>query len=582
MRADRAYPCLAPNRTGLIGKGFMTRLRILIVGGVAGGASCAARVRRLNEEAEIIIFERGPYVSFANCGLPYYLGGVIQEEGRLLVSSADLFKTHFNIEVRTENEVIAIDRNRSEIEVRRLATGQVYREHYDALVLAPGAAPIRPPVPGVDLPGIFVMRSIPDAREIKRWIKQRNAKSAVVVGAGFIGLEAAENLSRLGIRVTILEMLDQVMPPLDPEMAALVERCLVENGVGVHLNSKVNGFERTSDGALLVRTLSGHAHRADLILLAAGVRPETDLARAAGLALGAKGSIKVDQSMRTSDPQIWAVGDAVENRDLITGGSCVVPLAGPANRQGRVAAESICGRPSQFRCVQATAVCGAFGLIIASTGASEKTLRRSGIDNYEKVHLHPNNHAGYYPNPKPIHLKLLFSPLDGRVLGAQAIGGEGTDKRIDVIAMAVQMHGTVFDLEEAELCYAPQFGSAKDPVNMAGMIAANVIRGDLIAAQWEDPPSSNALLVDVREPDEFAAGHVEGSINLPLSQLRQRIRELPKDREITVYCRVGQRSYYAMRILAQHGYRVSSLSGGITSYSCLPSRPKIWETATIH
>jgi rhodanese-related sulfurtransferase len=284
--------------------------------------------------------------------------------------------------------------------------------------------------------------------------------------------------------------------------------------------------------------------------------------------------------MRTSDPKIWAVGDAVESRDFVTGEACVVPLAGPANRQGRVAAESICGRPSQFRGVQATAVCGAFGLIVASTGASEKTLCRAGINRHEKVYVHPSNHAGYYPDPKLIHLKLLFSVPDGRVLGAQAVGGEGTDKRIDVIAMAIQMHGTVFDLEQAELCYAPQFGSAKDPVNLAGMVAANVIRGDLTSAQWDELSGSDALLVDVREPDEFAAGHVEGSISLPLSQLRQRIHELPKDREIAVYCGVGQRSYYAMRMLGQHGYRVSSLAGGFTTYSNLPSKPKIREAAT--
>ncbi len=556
----------------------MTRLRILIVGGVAGGASCATRARRLSEEAEIIIFERGPYVSFANCGLPYYMGGVIAEEKKLLVSSEEMFKSRFNIEVRTGHEVIAIDRSRSEIQVKRLGTSEIYRERYDALVLAPGAVPIRPPVSGVDLPGIFVMRSIPDTREIKQWIEQRRAQSAVVVGAGFIGLEAAENLCRLGIKVTILEMLDQVMPPLDPEMAAYVQRHLTENNVEVHLNSKVDGFERTSDSALLVRTASEQTHRADLVLLSAGVRPESDLAKTAGLALGARGSIKVDQSMRTSDTKIWAVGDAVESHDFITGDACVIPLAGPANRQGRVAAESICGRPAQFRGVQATAVCGAFGLIVASTGASEKTLCRAGI-RHDKVYIHPSNHASYYPDPKPIHMKLLFSVPDGKVLGAQAIGGEGTDKRIDVIAMAIQMHSTVFDLEEAELCYAPQFGSAKDPVNLAGMVAANVIRGDLTSAQWNELSGSDALLVDVREPGEFAAEHVEGSISLPLSQLRQRIHELPKDREIALYCGVGQRSYYAMRMLGQHGYRVKSLSGGFSTYSCLPSKPNIREGA---
>lgn len=547
----------------------MDGFRILIVGGVAGGASCAARTRRLNENAQIVVFERGPYVSFANCGLPYFVGGVIREETKLLVATAELFRSRFNVEVRTESEVIAIHRHQSEIEVRNLRTGEVYRERYDALLLAPGAAPIRPPVDGIELPGVFIVRSVPDAREIKQWIEQHKAKNAVIVGAGFIGLEMAENLSRLGLHVTVVEMLDQVMPPFDLEMAAFVQKRLADNDVEVHLNDRVAGFE-ADHGTLLVRTASGNVYSADLAVLSVGVRPETELAKDAGLALGAKGSIKVDHAMRTSDPKIWAVGDAIESTDFVTGGACVVPLAGPANRQGRIAADSICGRPSQFRGVQATAVCGAFGLTVASTGASEKTLRQNGIKNYEKVYLHPGNHAGYYPGAKPIHLKLLFSVPDGRVLGAQAVGEEGTEKRIDVIAMAIQMHATVFDLEEAELCYAPQFGSAKDPVNLAGMVAANVLRGDLHSLQWEEMPDSDSVLVDVREPAEFAAGHVEGSVNLPLSQLRQRMHELPRNRRIAVYCGVGQRSYYAMRMLTQHGFEVDSLSGGFTTYSSIP------------
>jgi NADPH-dependent 2,4-dienoyl-CoA reductase/sulfur reductase-like enzyme/rhodanese-related sulfurtransferase len=539
---------------------------------VAGGASCAARARRLDEGVEIVIFERGPYVSFANCGLPYYVGDVIQDEKKLLLSSPEQFRERFNIEVRVENEVVAIDRARGEIEVKRLATGELYRERYDALVLAPGAVPIRPPLAGIELPGIFVLRTVPDSRAIRQWIATRSAKSAVVVGAGFIGLEAAENLARLGIKVTIIEMLDQVMPPLDAEMAEFVYRHLVDKGVDVRLSDAVAGFAQNANGSLTVSTRSGARLQADLAILSVGVRPETGLAKQAGLAIGERGGILVDAHMLTSDPRIWAVGDAVESMDYLTGASVVVPLAGPANRQGRIAADNICGRESRFRGTQATAVCGAFGLTIASTGASEKTLQRCGITAYEKVYTHPENHAGYYPGAARIHMKLLFSTKDGAILGAQAVGGDGAEKRIDVIAMAMQMFGTVYDLEEAELCYAPQFGSAKDPVNMAGMAAANVLRGDVELASWEGLADSTALIVDVREPKEFAKEHVEGAVNVPLSQLRQRLHELPKDRDIFVYCVVGQRSYNAYRILRQNGFRVRNLPGGINTYLRLPKR----------
>jgi NADPH-dependent 2,4-dienoyl-CoA reductase/sulfur reductase-like enzyme/rhodanese-related sulfurtransferase len=550
----------------------MSKKRILIVGGVAGGASCAARARRLDETAEIVIFERGPYVSFANCGLPYYVGDVIQDEKKLLLSSPEQFRERFNIDVRVENEVVAIDRAAGEVEVKRLATGQLYRERYDALVLAPGAAPIRPPLPGIELPGVFVLRTVPDSRAIRQWITARRAKSAVVVGAGFIGLEAAENLVRLGMKVTIIEMLDQVMPPLDPEMAEFVYQHLVEKQVEVRLSDAVAGFAQNKDGSLAVSARSGARLDADLVILSVGVRPETGLARAAELAVGESGGIKVDAQMRTSDPRIWAVGDAVESLDIVTGAYAVVPLAGPANRQGRIAADTICGRSARFRGVQATAVCGVLGLTIASTGASEKTLRRRGITEYEKIYTHPENHAGYYPGASRLHLKLLFSPKDGQILGAQAIGGEGAEKRIDVIAMAMQMRATVFDLEEAELCYAPQFGSAKDPVNMAGMAAANVLRGDVQLAPWLGLADSPALIVDVREPKEFEKKHIEGAVNVPLSQLRQRLHELPKDRDIFVYCVVGQRSYNASRILWQNGYRVRNLPGGISTYLGMPRR----------
>jgi NADPH-dependent 2,4-dienoyl-CoA reductase/sulfur reductase-like enzyme/rhodanese-related sulfurtransferase len=544
-----------------------TRKKILVVGGVAGGASCAARARRLSEDAEIIVFERGPYVSFANCGLPYYIGDVIQKEDKLLVATAELFKTRFNIEVRNESEVVAINRERREIHVHNLRTGEFYWEQYDALVLAPGAAPLRPPLPGIDLPGIFTLRTIPDSRDIRQWIAEGGAQTAVVVGAGFIGLEMTENLVQRGLTVNVIEMMDQVLPPLDPELAEAVRQRLVDKGVSVQLNDAVAAFERESSGKLIVTTQSGASIRTDLVVLGLGVRPEIKLAKQAGLAIGEKNGIRVDESMRTSAPHIWAVGDAVESRDFVTGEWCVVPLAGPANRQGRIAADSICGRSANFRGVQATAVCGMFGLTVAMTGASEKTLKRLGIAGYDKVYFHPNDHAAYYPGAKPIHMKLLFSRNDGRVLGAQAVGEEGVEKRIDVIAMAIQKGATIYDLEEAELCYAPQFGTAKDPVNFAGMIAANVLQGDVSLARWEQLPDTQALLLDVREPSEFTAGHVEGALNIPLPQLRSRLGELPGGREIWVYCAAGQRSYYALRILRQHGYScVRNLSGGFTSY----------------
>jgi NADPH-dependent 2,4-dienoyl-CoA reductase/sulfur reductase-like enzyme/rhodanese-related sulfurtransferase len=540
--------------------------RVLIVGGVAGGASCAARLRRQAEDAEIVLFERGPYVSFANCGLPYYVGNVIQDEKKLLVASAEHFKTRFNIEVRTENEVMSIDRERREIEVKRLLSGEVYREKYDALVLSPGATPIRPVLPGIDLPGIFSLRTIPDSRRIRLWIEEQKVERAVIIGGGLVGLEMAENLVTRGISVTVVEMLDQVLPPLDPEMAEPVQEHLTKSGVFLHLSDALAGFEPSATGGLVVRTKSGSRLPADLVILSIGVRPEIKLAKDAGLMIGERGGIRADEQMRTSDPNIWAVGDAVETRNFVTGEWGLVPLAGPANRQGRVAADSICEQEAYFRGVQGTAVCGLFGLTVATTGANEKTLRRVGITNYQKIYLHPGQHVAYYPGASPIHMKLLFAVDDGRILGAQAVGQDGVEKRIDVIAMAIQNGASVFDLEEAELCYAPQFGAAKDAVNMAGMIAANVLRGDVPLAEWETLSSTAALLVDVRQPEEFAAGHIEDAINLPLPQLRIRLGELPHDREIWVNCGVGQRSYYALRILLQHGFKAKNLSGGFTTY----------------
>ena len=544
----------------------MAKKRVVIVGGVAGGASCAARLRRLDEEAEIVILERGPYVSFANCGLPYYVGNVIQEESKLLLAWPSLFRERFNIEVRTRNEVLAIDRTASTVSVRDLETGREYSEPYDALVLSPGAAPIRPPWQGIDLPGIFTLRTVPDSREIRHWIDEKKPHNAVVVGGGFIGLEMAENLAHRGIAVTIVELSNQVMPPLDPEMAEYAKQRLESRGVSLALADAVTKFEQGSNGCLSVHTQSGKAYGADLVVLAIGVRPETMLARDAGLELGERGGIRIDSQMRTSDPRIWAVGDAVEVRNRVTGQWELIPLAGPANRQGRVAADTICGRDAHFDGVQATAVCGFFDLTVALTGATEKSLRRAGLDDFESIYLHPGNHVGYYPGAQAIHLKLLFRKSDGLVLGAQAVGEEGVARRIDVIATAIQMKATVYDLEEAELCYAPQYGAAKDPVNMAGMIAANVVRGDAQIAPWDKLDSTEAFLLDVRQPNEFDAGSIPGSVNIPLGQLRSHLSELPTDREIWVNCGVGQRAYYACRILSQHGLQARNLSGGYSTY----------------
>ncbi len=537
--------------------------KVVIVGGVAGGASCAARLRRLDERAEITLVDRGPHVSFANCGLPYYVGGVIEKEQSLLIADAALFHDRFRIAVKTHTEVVSIDREKCEVELRDVKTGDTRRQSYDALVLSPGASPVRPPLAGIDLPGIFTLRGIPDSREIKSWIQARQARRAVIVGGGFIGLEMAENLTHLGLKVTVVEMLDQVMPPFDPEMAAYVADHLRQRGVTLALGDGVAGFKKNADGSLVVETKSGAEHGADLVILSIGVRPETSLAKAAGLELGPRGGIKVDDQMRTSDPRIWAVGDAVEVRDWITGQDALIPLAGPANRQGRIAADVICGRDSRFRGVQGTAICGVMGLMAASTGASEKSLKRAGLTDYEKIYLHPGSHAAYYPGAKRMHLKLLFRRSDGRILGAQAVGEDGVDKRIDVIAMAMQMQGTVYDLEEAELCYAPQFGGAKDPVNFAGMIAADVRRDDMPLVHWNEPVTEHTVFLDVRDPDEVVAENVQGSVNIPLKDLRDKIATLPPQGDIRVYCAVGQRGYLATRLLKQRGIRARNISGGM-------------------
>ena len=432
-------------------------------------------------------------------------------------------------------------------------------------MLAPGATPLRPPLPGIDLPGIFTLRNIPDMRQIQAWIAQRSAKSAVVVGGGFIGLEMAENLRHLGLQVSIVEMLPQVMPPMDAEMVTPVHEYLVSKGVRLILGTAVSGFSE-KDGRIEVQAKTGVADTGDIVILAIGVRPETTLAKDAGLTLGERGGIRVDAQMRTSDLHIWAVGDAVEVRDRITGTWTLLPLAGPANRQGRIAADAICGHAAEFHGTQGTAICGVFDLAVASTGASEKALQRAGVKGYDKVYVHAANHAGYYPGATRMHLKLLFRTSDGLLLGAQAVGKAGVDKRIDVIAMAIQKGGTIYDLEEAELCYAPQFGSAKDPVNFAGMIAANHLRGDSPLLQWSDPRLASFDLLDVRDTDEFAEGHAPGARNIPLNDLRAALDSLSKERPLAVYCAVGGRAHNAVRLLRHHGFNAANISGGFTTW----------------
>ncbi|MHC4994958.1 MAG: FAD-dependent oxidoreductase [Planctomycetota bacterium] len=516
-----------------------------------------------------MVLDKGPFVSFANCGLPYFVGDVIREEKDLVVASPELFKTRFNIDVRVHHEALSIDREAQTVEVKNLQTGEVNHEPYTHLVLSPGARAVRPPLEGIDLEGVFVLRTIPDSRRIKDWIDRKEARRAVVVGAGFVGLEMAENLARRGLEVTLLQNTDQVMAPLDPEMAVYLERRLKENGVKLVLGDGVAGFDSAGGEGLEVRTESGAALETDLVILSIGVQPRSELAGACGLELGGRGAVRVDASMRTSDPNIWAVGDAVEVTDVVTGSPMNLALAGPANRQGRLAADAMFGRSTIFRGVQATSVCEVFGLTVAQTGASEKTLRRNGRvagEDYEVVYLHPGHHVGYFPGAKPIHIKLLFSKPDGRVLGAQALGDEGVARRIDAIAIAIQMGATVFDLEESELCYAPQFGAAKDPVNLAGMIAANALRGDHPVAHWRDLDVESVCLVDVRTPKEFENGYVPGAVNVPLDEMRGRLDDIPTDREVWVYCGVGQRAYNATRALMQSGHRVRNLSGGYQSY----------------
>jgi NADPH-dependent 2,4-dienoyl-CoA reductase/sulfur reductase-like enzyme/rhodanese-related sulfurtransferase len=554
----------------------MKNKRLVIVGGVAGGASAAARARRLCEACEIVVFERGPHVSFANCGLPYFVGGEIVEQDSLLLQTPETLRARFNLDVRVRTEVVAIDRTRQVVKVRDLTTGREYEESYDALVLSTGAAPLRPPIPGIGREGHFTVRNIPDVERIMAWIKDCKACRAVVVGGGYIGLEMAEQLKRRELGVIVVEAMPQVMTPLDPEMAAWLHLELKANGVALHLGDSVAAFEAPRSGetarASVVVLNSGKRVEADTVVLGLGVRPETSLARHAGLELGALGGVRVNEHMQTSDPRIYAVGDAVEVRDRVTGAWGIIPLAGPANRQGRIAADNIFGRASRYEGTWGTAILRLFNVSAGCTGANEKSLRRANLP-FQVLHLHPGSHAGYYPGAEPIALKVLFAPDTGKLLGAQAVGKEGVDKRIDVFATALKAGMTVDELAELELAYAPPFGSAKDPVNLAGMAAQNVLAGDVTLAQWHEVAAldtKRTVLLDVRRADERAKGFIPGSIHIPLDEVRARLGELPRDREIIVHCQSGQRSYFACRILAQHGFRVRNLTGSF----------RTWKTAT--
>lgn len=542
-------------------------MKLLIIGGVAGGASAAARARRLSEDAEIVVFERGPDVSFANCGLPYYIGGEIAERDKLLVTTPERLRSRFKLDVRTQSSVEAINRTAKSVRVRDLAAGREYDETFDKLILATGAAPFRPSIPGVDLPGVFTLRNLQDTDHIKARIDQ-GVKHAVLLGGGFINLEMTENLVRRGISTTVVEKNEQILMPFDREMTTPIVEELASRGVTLLLGQSAEAIEQTAQG-LVVCLKSGLKLVAQLVIFGVGVRPENQLAVDAGLETGPRGGIRVNDHLQTSDPDIYAVGDAIEVKDVVSGGQTQVPLAGPANRQGRIAADNAFGRSMKYRGTQGTAILGFFDRTAAMTGASEKALRRSNRP-FRKIYIHPTHHAGYYPGAETMSLKLLFDPTTGKVLGAQAVGGAGVDKRIDVLAVAIQAGLTVFDLEEMELAYAPQYGSAKDPINMAGFVAGGLMRGDHpqvdVEAVSGAPAGEKPFLLDVRTPQEFASGHIPAAVNIPVEDLRSRLSELPRGRKIAAYCQVGQRGYLATRILLQSGLPAVNIGGGYKTF----------------
>lgn len=543
-------------------------MKVVIIGGVAGGATAAARLRRLDEQAEIIILERSGYISYANCGLPYYIGGEITDREALTLQTPASFWARFRIEVRVHNEVTAIHPERKNVTVRRLDDGVVYEEAYDKLILSPGAKPVRPALPGINDSRIFTLRNVEDTFAIHAFIEQNAPRRAVVAGGGFIGLEMAENLTQQGIETTIVERMEQVMAPLDSDMACSVHAYLREKGVNLRLGETVAGFT-SNEAGLRVRLESGDSVSADFVILALGVAPDTALARAAGLALGVRGSIAVNDRMQTSDQDIYAVGDAVESVHFVSGEKTLAALAGPANKQGRIAADQICGRESRYHGVQGSSVLKLFDMTVAATGLNEAAARAAGIA-FDKTVTFSASHATYYPGATNMTVKTLFSPETGRLLGAQIVGFEGVDKRIDVLAAAVRMGMTGEALTELELSYAPPYSSAKDPVNMAGYVIENVRSGLVRQYHWHDvealPRDGSVILLDTRTPAEYGRGHIEGAVNLPLDELRERLPELERSKSVYVNCHSGLRSYLACRILMQNGFECYNLSGGYRFY----------------
>ncbi|MBC6974951.1 CoA-disulfide reductase [Bacillus sp. Xin] len=548
--------------------------KIIVVGGVAGGASVAARLRRLSEEDEIIMFERGEYISFANCGLPYYIGGVIQERQKLLVQTVEKMSKRFNLDIRVLSEVIKINKEEKTIIVKNVMTNETYEESYDVLILSPGSKPIVPPIPGIETAkALFTLRNVPDTDRIKEYIDEKKPRHATVIGGGFIGVEMAENLREKGIDVTLVEMNNQVMPPIDYEMAAYVHEHMIKHGVQLIFEDGVEAFEE--DGAV-VRLKSGLKINTDMIILSIGVGPESRLAKEAGLELGVRGTIKVNEKLQTSDSSIYAIGDAIEVKDFVTETETMIPLAWPANRQGRLLADIIHGHTeSVYKGTMGTSIAKVFELTVASTGVNEKVLQRLNIP-YEVVHVQANSHAGYYPNAHPVLLKLIFNKESGEIYGAQAVGRDGVDKRIDVIATAMKAKLKALDLPDLELAYAPPYSSAKDPVNMLGYAASNIIEGLVDTVQWHEIDrivQNGGYLIDVREPNELKQGMIKGSVNIPLDELRERLDEIPVNEEIYMTCQLGMRGYVAARMLMEKGYKVKNVDGGFKLYAtALPDR----------
>lgn len=561
--------------------------KIVIIGGVAGGASAAARARRLSEDAQIIMFERGPFVSFANCGLPYHIGGDIKERANLLLQTPESFLARFNVDVRVMNDVVRINRAEKTITVRNLLDQSEYEESYDFLLLSPGAGPIVPPIPGLDNPLTHSLRNIPDMDRILETIQMNQPDHATVIGGGFIGLEMMEAFHQLGIKTTLIEMADQVMTPVDREMAGFAHAEIRAKGIDLRLGVALQAVEfkpttsmpsidsgentehQHMSGELDLTLSNGETLTTDILIMAIGVRPETKLAAEAGLHIGALGGIETNESLQTSDPSIYAVGDAIEEKDFVTGQSTLVPLAGPANRQGRMAADNMLGRSETYQGTQGTAICKIFDLAVASTGKNEKQLKRAGIA-YEKVYVHTASHASYYPGAEVVSFKMLFDPTSGKIFGAQAVGKDGIDKRIDVMAVAQRAGMTVEQLQHLELTYAPPYGSAKDVINQAAFVATNLMKGDAKAIHFDeiDSLTDDQLLLDVRNPGELDnVGYLPGAINIPVDQLRQRMNELPKDKEIIIYCQVGLRGNVAYRQLVNNGYKARNLLGGYRTYA---------------